>query len=289
MQFAKATVAALLLICSGWLVALTETPVPALAARVTDLAGVFTAEQKSALEARLAALESQKGVQIAVLTVLTTQPEAIEQYSIKVAEQWKLGRKSVDDGILLLLAKDDRKTRIEVGYGLEGVIPDAVAKRIIEEIMIPFFRNGDYYGGINAGVEKLVGLVQGESLPPPEAKSADVFLSGPYVFLVFVIALFSGSLMRAIFGPVLGGLLNGGICGALVWFLGGGLVLALIAGVIIMLFSLGNNGSSGPGGGYYGGGDLSGSRSSWGGFSSGDNGFSGGGGDFGGGGASGSW
>lgn len=275
------------LMCSGWpAVAVSEVPVPDLAAQVTDLAGVFTAAQKASLEAKLAAFESQKGAQIAILTVATTQPEEIEPYSIKVVERWKLGRKNVDDGVLLVLAKDDRKTRIEVGYGLEGVIPDAIAKRIIEEIMIPYFRNGDYYAGINAGVDKLIGLIQGESLPPPETQP-DTFarLDGNLLLLVFFVALFLGGLLRAMFGPLIGALLNGGISGVLVWFFGGGLILALIAAFLIALISMGMNGSSGRGGGYYGGGGYGGG----GGFSGGGGGFSGGGGGFGGGGASGSW
>src|SRR3989338_635957 len=156
-----------LLLCGA---AQAEVPVQPLSARVTDLTATLDAQQKQALESRLAAFEAKKGAQLAVLFVPTTQPETIEQYALRVAEVWKLGRKGVDDGALLLVAKDDRAMRIEVGYGLEGVIPDAVAKRVISEIITPYFKQGDFYGGIQAGVTRLVRLVEGEPLPPPRKK-----------------------------------------------------------------------------------------------------------------------
>ena len=162
-----------------------EVAVPPLKARVTDLTGTLSPSQRDTLERELQAFESRKGSQIAVLIVPTTRPEAIEQYSLRVAEAWKLGRKGADDGVLLLVAKDDRELRIEVGYGLEGVIPDAVAKRVVSEIIIPFFKQGDFYGGIHAGVVRLIRLVDGEPLPPPQAR--DNSWSGIFDYAPFII------------------------------------------------------------------------------------------------------
>ena len=160
--------AALFIVLFWGMAAFAQVPIPQLERRVTDLTATLSSDQLNALEQRLAAFEQQKGSQIAVLLVPTTQPEDIAQYSIRVVEQWKLGRKNVDDGVLLLLAKNDRATRIEVGYGLEGAITDAQSKRIIEDIMIPYFRQSDFAGGINAGVDSLIGLIQGEPLPEAE-------------------------------------------------------------------------------------------------------------------------
>jgi len=148
--------------------------IPPLTARVSDVTGTLTADQRAALEAKLATFEASKGSQVAVLLVPTTQPESIEQYSLRVVEQWKLGRKKVDDGVLLIVAKDDRKVRIEVGYGLEGVLPDAIAKRIVEEAIVPRFKAGDFYGGITAGVDRILRVIEGEALPPPEARPRPV-------------------------------------------------------------------------------------------------------------------
>ena len=148
-----------------------DVEVPPLKARVTDLTNTLSPPVREALEQRLAAFESAKGTQIAVLIVPTTQPEAIEQYSIRVVEQWKLGRKGVDDGVLLLVAKDDRKMRLEVGRGLEGAVPDAVAKRITADIIAPYFKLGDFASGIAMGVERLINVIEGEPLPEPAVES----------------------------------------------------------------------------------------------------------------------
>lgn len=268
----------LLLLLVPWMALAEEVPVPPLSARVTDLTGTLQPEQKAALESRLAAFEQKKGSQIAVLLVPTTQPEAIEQYGIRVAEAWKLGRKGVDDGILVLMATNDRAVRIEVGYGLEGVIPDAIAKRVIEEIMIPYFRTGDVAGGLNAGIERLIGLVDGEPLPPPKQQTASGGSFDKFSPIVFIAAIVIGGLLRAIFGKVLGGVATGGIVGVLVWLLGAGIFFALALAVMAFIFTLGGGrgfhggGLGGMGGGGFGGG-----------------GFGGGGGGFGGGGASGRW
>lgn len=259
-----------------------EVAVPPLAHRVTDLTGTLSQEQQAALESRLAQFEQKEGSQIAVLIVPSTQPEAIEQYSIRVVDQWKLGRKGVDDGILILVAKDDRKVRIEVGYGLEGAIPDAIANRLIDEIIVPHFRQGDFYGGLNVAVDRLAGLIAGEPLPEPEANYPAPW-EGMLPLLLFG-GLIAGAILRAVLGNFLGGAVNGGLIGAAVWILGGGLMVALILAVIAFVITLsgGLGLMHGMGPGVYRGGGLGG-----GGFGSG--GFSGGGGGFGGGGASGSW
>jgi uncharacterized protein len=260
-----------------------EVAVPPLKARVTDLTGTLSPSQRDTIERELQAFESRKGSQIAVLIVPTTQPEAIEQYSIRVAEAWKLGRKGVDDGALLLIAKDDRTMRIEVGYGLEGVIPDAVAKRVISEIIIPFFKQGDFYGGIHAGVARLIRLIDGEPLPPPQAR--DNSWAGIHNLLpfAFVAAIIGGGLLRALFGRLVGASIAGGIVAFVFWLVVSSLFASLIGGIIVFLFVLMAGVRMGPAG--YGGlgGGLGGGGFGGGGFGGG------GGGGFGGGGASGSW
>ncbi|MFY9259789.1 MAG: YgcG family protein [Gallionella sp.] len=154
--------------------AYAEVAVPELKQRVTDLTATLNAAQIQTLETKLADFEGKKGSQIGVLIVPTTQPETIEQYSIRVVDKWKLGRKGVDDGVLLLVAKNDRKLRIEVGRGLEGALNDATAKRIIAEIITPAFKQGDFAGGIAAGVDSIIKVVNGEALPSPPASLAVV-------------------------------------------------------------------------------------------------------------------
>ena len=256
-------------------------PVPALQQRVTDLTQTLTSEQQSQLEAKLAAFEQQKGSQIAVLIVPTTAPEAIEQFSIRVLDAWKLGREKQDDGVLLLVAKDDRKMRIEVGYGLEGAIPDVYAKRIISEIMAPSFRQGDFYGGINNAVEQVIKLISGEQLPAPTQSKPSSGKLWDMLYVVFIGAFVLGGILRAIFGKFVGGVLNGGIIGMLIWFFGGGLIVAIVLAIIAFFLTFagasGLGHAGGLGGGYGGGYGGSGGWSG------------GGGGGFGGGGASGSW
>ncbi len=250
--------------------ALAEVAVPPLQARLTDLTGTFTAQQSSELEALLRDFEARKGSQIAILMVPTTLPETIEQYAIRVAEQWKLGRKGVDDGALLLVAKQDRALRIEVGYGLEGAIPDAVAKRIISETIIPYFKQNDFHGGIRAGVSAMIKIIEGEKLPPAAKKTAQGSDSGDWFYILFfVIAI--ASFMRALFG-LFGSLLAGSVAGVLGWLIFGSMIAGVIAAVLTIVFSFGRPGGFIPGIGGGGGG-----------------GFSGGGGGFGGGGASGRW
>ncbi|HUJ86368.1 MAG TPA: TPM domain-containing protein [Burkholderiales bacterium] len=276
---------AMLLALAAWLpAARAEVPVPPLAARVTDLTGTLSARQRSALESRLAAFEAKKGSQIAVLMVPTTRPETIEQYSIRVAERWKLGRKGVDDGVLLLVAKDDHALRIEVGYGLEGVIPDAIAWRVIDEIIAPRFRAGDYAGGLEAGTAALMGLIEGEPLPAPARAAArgGSGLSLNTVFFAVAAALVFGGVLTAMFGRVVGAGLGGVAAGGIA-FLVFGLLGGVLLGAIVFLVLLVAGARTGYGigglGGFGGGFGSAGGSSGW----------SGGGGSFGGGGASGSW
>lgn len=274
-----------LLLCLSPLLALAGgngglVEVPTLTARVTDLADTLSPQQQQALEAKLAAFEAHKGSQVAVLIVPTTQPEAIEQYAIRVVDQWKLGRKDVDDGVLVLLAANDRKVRIEVGYGLEGVLPDVIAKRIIENVMIPQFRQGDYYAGLDAGIDAVTGVIEGEPLPEPQrqANAGGSAWEG-MLPLLLIGGVVVGGLLRAMLGSFMGGAATGGLIGAAVWLFGGGLIVALVLGIIAFVLTMsGGLGFIPIGGGGYGRG---------GGFGGG--GFSGGGGGFGGGGASGGW
>ncbi|HSW52525.1 MAG TPA: YgcG family protein [Sulfuricaulis sp.] len=267
-----------------------EVAVPPLAARVTDLTGTLSPSQLDALEQELHAFETRKGSQIAVLIVPTTQPEAIEQYSLRVAETWKLGRKGIDDGALLLVAKDDRTLRIEVGYGLEGVIPDAVANRVIDEIIVPFFKQGDFYGGIQAGVARLIRLIDGEPLPPPQARDRSWSGIADLLPVAFIAVMIGGGFLGSLLGRLIGAAVSGAIVGVVFWIAIGSLLGALVAGVVVFLFTLAIGGSGGRGGrGDFGGWSGGYSSGSGGGWSSSGGGFSGGGGRFGGGGASGRW
>lgn len=267
-----------------------EVAVPPLTARATDLTGTLSPSQRDALEQELRAFETRKGSQIAVLIVPTTQPEVIEQYALRVAEAWKLGRKGVDDGALLLVAKDDRALRIEVGYGLEGAIPDAVANRVIDEIIVPFLKQGDFYGGIQAGVARLIRLVDGEPLPPPQARDRSWSGIADLLPIAFIAVMIGGGFLGSLLGRLIGAAVSGGIVGVVFWITIGSLLGALAAGVVVFLFTLAIGGSGGRGGrgdfGGWSGGYSSGSGDGW---SSGGGGFSGGGGGFGGGGASGRW
>lgn len=272
LSWSRQIFAALALVLAAW--AWADVPIPPLQARVTDLTGTLSADQRAKLEGELKAFEAKKGSQIAVLLVPTTEPETIEQYSIRVAEAWKLGRKGVDDGALLLVAKNDRTLRIEVGYGLEGVIPDAIAKRVVDDIILPHFKQGDFYGGIEAGVDRLIRLVEGEPLPPPKQKGSSGSAFDTYFPAIFIAVIIGGGLLRAIFGPFFGASIAGGITGVVGWLVFGTLLGGLVAAVVVFFFVL-----AGVGGGRGMGGFSSG----------GGGGFSGGGGGFGGGGASGRW
>lgn len=275
---------ALSMILGAGSLARAEVAVPQLSARVMDQTGTLTAGEAQQLEQTLRTFESSKGSQIAVLIVPTTEPETIEQYGIRVAEQWKLGRKSVDDGAILIVAKNDRTLRIEVGYGLEGVLNDATCKRIISEIIVPRFRQGDFFGGITEGVNRMIQVIQGEPLPPPGAGPAlngkDIHQFAP---LVLVLMLVVGGVLRSTFGKVPGAIVTGGVLGYIAWLVAGTLFIAIGAGFIAFLFTLLGGGMIGP---LMSG--MAGGRRGGGGFGGGG-GFRGGGGGFGGGGASGRW
>jgi uncharacterized protein len=268
-------------------IAAADVPVPPLQTRVTDLTKTLSEQQRASVEQKLAAFEARKGAQIGVLVLPSTKPETIEQYAVRVQESWNLGRKGVDDGVLLVVAKDDRTLRIEVGYGLEGVLPDATAKRIIEDDITPQFRSGDFYAGINAGVDRIMKVVDGEPLPPP-AKTTTRTASRnlDWLFPAFIVLLVGRHLVSAIFGRFIGSGLTGGILGVLIWLLAGSLIAAMAVGVLAFLFSLFAGVATGS--------MSRGRRHGWssGGFGGGGfggGGFGGGGGMSGGGGASGRW
>jgi uncharacterized protein len=285
-----------------WAVAAAaDVAVPPLSGRVVDQTGTLSSGDIASLTQTLKSLEARKGSQVAVLIVPTTEPETIEQYSIRVADAWKIGRKKIDDGALLVVAKNDRHLRIEVGYGLEGSLTDAATKRIIDEDITPKFKAGDFAGGITAGVNRMIRVIDGEQLPapePPHWQSPGSFSIDPLNPFLIIPVLLLGGLMRSTLGRLIGSAATGGLVTLVAWYLFGSLLAAVIAGVIASIFVMFSDsitspapGRRGRGGGWSGGG-YGGSYSGGGGSSSSSSdsgGFSGGGGSFGGGGASGSW
>jgi uncharacterized protein len=272
--------------------AAADVAVPPLTGRVVDQTGTLSSSDIAALSQTLKGLEARKGSQIAVLIVPTTAPETIEQYSIRVAEAWKIGRKKIDDGALLVVAKDDHRLRIEVGYGLEGALNDVTAKRIIDEIITPKFRSGDFSGGISAGIARMIRIIDGEPLPAPVPQqswegSGDVqdLFNPVLIFAVFI----AGGFLRKLLGTLIGSVVAGGVVGLLAWFIVGTLALSLIAAIIAFLFNIFADSIASSSGGNSGWSSSGGGGSFSGGSSSSSGGFSGGGGSFGGGGASGSW
>ena len=283
-------------------------PVPALTARVIDQTGTLDAAQKKALEAKLSALEKAKGSQVVVLMVPTTAPEDIASYTQRVGDTWKIGRKDVGDGVLLVVAKDDRKMRIAPAKTLEGAVPDVLAARIIDETMKPLFRAGDFAGGIGGAVDQITGLINGEALPPPQWENSSSSGGGEgsgntndtgmgwqdlAIFLFFAVFI-GGAIVRSILGNKLGAVVMGGGAGIAAFVVTSSIAIAAVAGILALVVTLfgaatgamlpttrrGGGGWSGGGGG---GGWSGGSSGGGGGFSSG------GGGNFGGGGASGDW
>jgi uncharacterized protein len=284
MNAARASILALLLCWAS--AALALVAVPPLSGRVVDQTGTLSAGDVASLTQTLKDLETRKGSQVAVLIVPTTDGEAIEQYALRVAEAWKIGRKKIDDGALLVIAKNDRRLRIEVGYGLEGALTDATTRRIIDEVITPKFKAGDFAGGVRAGIERMIGVIDGEKLParepehwPAPGSLADVDLLNPFV-LFGLFAL--GAFLRAVLGRLVGSASTGGIVALLVWFVAGSIGAALLVGLIAFVVTMlaGGVASGGGSGGWSGGSSRSSSDSG---------GFSGGGGSFGGGGASGRW
>ncbi len=286
-----ASFGALLLLVGLALGVRAEVPVPPLKSPVTDLTGTLTAADVGALEQKLLAFEKRKGSQIFVLIVPTTQPEAIEQYAIRVADAWKPGRKGVDDGALLVVAKDDRTLRIDTRYGLEGVLNDAISKRIGDDVIAPRFKAGDFAGGINAGVDWMIKLIDGEALPAPVAKQpvpGDMGKLESLFVIGFILVVVVGGILRRIIGRIPAATLVGGAAGVIAWFIVGALAVGAIAAVIAFVFSLvaGNSGLPMRGGRGGWGGGLPGGGGGW---SSGGGWGGGGGGMGGGGGASGRW
>ncbi len=258
-----------------------QVAVPSLSGHVIDQTGTITQDQKATLEQALSAFEARKGSQLAVLIIPTTYPEAIEQYALRVAEQWKLGRQKVDDGVILVVAKEDRTLRIEVGYGLEGALSDITSKRIISEIIVPQFKRGDFFGGLQLGVNQIIAVIDGEPLPEHQrhSRNSDQGLRQLIPFLL-IVSLGVGGALRSALGRVSGSLVTGVVVTGLAWLVVGSLFLAVFAGIAAMFVTLigattvlhGLGGMSGRGHHGWGGG-----------------GFRGGGGGFGGGGASGRW
>jgi len=280
-------------------------PIPALTARVIDQTATLDAAQRSGLETKLAAFEQRKGSQIVVLMVPTTAPEDIASYTQRVGDTWKIGRKGVGDGLLVIVAKDDRKMRIATAKTLEGVVPDLAAVRIIDEEMKPRFRNNDFAGGLNAAVDRLIGLVDGEPLPEPSRDSSssgsssgnDGFDWENLAIFLFVGVFVGAPIARAILGKTMGSVAMGGGIGVVAFFLTTSTVIAVIAGMVALMVSLFSDlagfgpGRGGRGGGGGGGWSSGGGGGGWGGGGGGSGGgfSSGGGGNFGGGGASGDW
>ncbi len=286
-----------LLVLLTAMLARADVAVPPLSARVIDLTGTLSGDAVNRLEGELAAFEAKKGSQIAVLIVPTTQPEDIEQYGIRVADAWQLGRKGIDDGAILLVAKNDRAVRIEVGRGLEGALPDVTANRILTEIITPHFKTGDYDGGVQAGIDRMLAVINGEPLPEPDRKWERHTDFGNLLPLLLVGVFVVSGVLRSVLGRLLGALTTGGLAGFIAWLLSHLLPIGVGAGVLGFLFALlvgssrgWTTGGGGWGGGFGGfGGGLGGFGGRSGGGGAGGGGFSGGGGGFNGGGASGSW
>ena len=279
-------------------------PVPPLTAHVMDSTGTLTAAQQAALEAKLTAFEQSRGAQVVMLMVPTTQPEDIAAYAQRIGDSWKIGRKDIGDGLLLVVAKNDRTVRIETTKTLEGAIPDLAAKQIIDDAITPRFKQGDFAGGLDAGADQIMALITGEKLPAPQQGTSNRSSNGGFdwttlaVFLFFAVPI-GGRILSSVLGRKLGSVATGGAVGVLAWIFTSSLIIGGIAAVVGMVFALisgvsglggigrggrssGWGGPGGFGGGGFGGGGFGGGRGG-GGFSSG------GGGNFGGGGASGNW
>ena len=272
-------------------------PIPALSGHVIDTTDTLGPADRQALEAKLAAFEQSRGAQIVLLMVSTTQPEDITSYTQRLGDAWKIGRKGVGDGLLLVVAKNDRKVRIATAKALEGAVPDLAASQVIDTALSPRFKQGDFAGGLSAAADQLMALIAGENLPAPVPQGADRKAGGLggfewtdlAVFLFFAVPI-GAKIISSVVGRKLGALATGGIVGALAWFFTSSMLLAGAAGVMAVLFAL--FASLGTLGALSGRGRSSGWGSSGGGFGGGGGGggfSSGGGGNFGGGGASGGW
>lgn len=281
------------LLALPWM-ASAQVAVPPLRSPVTDLTGTLTPDQAAALEQKLRAFEARKGSQFAVLILPTTAPESVEEYSIRVAEQWKVGRQRIDDGVIMVLAKEDRAVRIEVGTGLEGALPDVIANRITDQVMVPLFREGRYAEGIDAGVDRVIAVVDGEPLPEP-TRSARTGQRregiGSMLPLLLMMVFVGSGIVRRMFGGLGGASVMGGVAGFITWTLTGIIGFGIGAALIAFLFTImgggGGGWSSGRRGGWGGGGFGGGGGGGFGGGGGGS--WGGGGGGFSGGGATGRW
>jgi uncharacterized protein len=287
------TIAALWLAAAGWVRAQDVLPVPPLTAHVIDQTATLSSAQQQALEAKLAAVETQRGSQLVVLIVPTTLPEDIAAYAQRVGEAWKIGRHDVGDGLLIVVAKNDRRVRIEVAKALEGAVPDLAAKRIISEQISPAFKAGDYAGGLNLAVDKLSARIAGEGLAEPAPRRGSDAQQGfdlqDLAIFMFVGVPIIGAALTGMFGRKFGSLLTGGAAGGIGWWLTTSALLGGVAGLIALVL-VGVIGIGASRGGRSGGPVIWGGGGGGGWGSGGGGGFSsGGGGDFGGGGASGSW
>ncbi len=290
MKINRIRLKALLLIVLSLMTAISiaDEAIPSLRSHVSDLTATLSNQEVAYLEQKLAAFEKAKGSQVAVLIVPTTQPETTEQYSMRVVEAWKLGRKNIDDGVLLLIAKNDRSLRIEVGYGLEGALPDAMAKRIIAEIITPRFKQGHFAEGIDAGIEAILGVIKGEPLPVPRTArnsgSAGTSISFDSLISILIGSIVLGRTLQVFLGRLAGATVIGIGAGFVGWFLFSAATAILIAAIAFLLNLFLHAGT-----GIYRGGRGNWSNHNYrsGGF--GNSGFGGGGGGFGGGGASGRW
>ncbi|UXH78825.1 TPM domain-containing protein [Roseateles amylovorans] len=290
-------------------------PVPPLSGRVIDRTATLSPEQRQALERKLAAFEQEAGPQIVILLVPTTAPEDIAAFAQRLGDAWKIGRREVGDGLLIVVAKQDRRINIQTSKALEGAVPDLAARQIIERDITPAFKAGDYAGGLNRAVDSLQARIRGEHLPAPTPRakgsaSSNSLDIGELAALFFIGTPLVGALLTAMFGRKLGSMFTGGAAGGLGWLFSGSLGLGLAAGLgsvmLVGLLGIGaarrRTGSGNAFGNYrqsshraggvivppviWGGGGGSG----WGGGGGDGGGFSsGGGGDFGGGGASGDW
>ncbi len=293
--FCSRLVLAAALILTFAFAAAADVAVPQLTGRVVDQTGTLSSSDIAALSQKLRDFEARKGSQVAVLIVPTTDPETIEQYSIRVADAWKVGRKKVDDGAILIVAKNDRHLRIEVGYGLEGALTDITSRRIIDEVITPKFRTGDFSGGISDGVDRMISVIDGEPLPvpSPSVNFGNLEDIGPIIPVTLFASLVIGGFLRSILGRLLGSVATGSLIGLLALLILGSAGVAAIAGIIGFVLAFIADilpVSSGPSrGGSWSSGSSSGGGWSSGSSSSDSGGFSGGGGSFGGGGASGSW
>ena len=269
-------------------------PVPKLSGRVVDLSGTLDASQQQAIAAKLAAFEQAKGSQVAVLLVPTIGTETIEEFATRVTDEWKLGRAGVDDGVLFVVAKQERRMRIQTGRGVQGVLTDALSRRIIAERVSPRFRAGDFAGGIHDGVDAILKAIEGESLPAPaqsapRAKSSSSASIESFFWMAFVVVPVAGAILRSLLGRFVGASLTSGVTGLAAWFIFGSLALGAIAAVVafVAVLFMGTNALSARRGGGWTSGGSWGGGGGW--SSGGGGGFSGGGGGFDGGGASGGW